>query len=95
MKISYSTVFEQTADQVWVVIRDFNSYPVTRLSDRVRSWVLCVVLSPSSRHIFKRSSAQFFSRQKIRFQDRGDSAMCVHDGKGAKPLPAKEISREH
>jgi hypothetical protein len=28
MKISYSTVFEQTADQVWAVIRDFNSYPV-------------------------------------------------------------------
>jgi hypothetical protein len=28
MKVSYSTVFEQTADQVWAVIRDFNSYPV-------------------------------------------------------------------
>ena len=28
MKISYSTVFEQTADRVWAVIRDFNSYPV-------------------------------------------------------------------
>jgi uncharacterized membrane protein len=27
MKVSYSTVFEQTADQVWAVIRDFNSYP--------------------------------------------------------------------
>lgn len=27
-KVSYSTVFEQTADQVWSVIRDFNSYPV-------------------------------------------------------------------
>ena len=27
-KVSYSTVFEQTADQVWAVIRDFNSYPV-------------------------------------------------------------------
>ena len=26
--VSYSTVFEQTADQVWAVIRDFNSYPV-------------------------------------------------------------------
>lgn len=26
-KVSYSTVFEQTADQVWGVIRDFNSYP--------------------------------------------------------------------
>lgn len=25
--VSYSTVFEQTADQVWAVIRDFNSYP--------------------------------------------------------------------
>jgi len=28
MKVSYSTVFEQTADRVWAVIRDFNSYPV-------------------------------------------------------------------
>ena len=28
MKVSYSTVFEQTADEVWAVIRDFNSYPV-------------------------------------------------------------------
>ncbi|HEX3408976.1 MAG TPA: SRPBCC family protein [Candidatus Binataceae bacterium] len=28
MKVSYSSVFEQTADQVWAVIRDFNSYPV-------------------------------------------------------------------
>ena len=27
-KVSYSTVFDQTADQVWAVIRDFNSYPV-------------------------------------------------------------------
>jgi Polyketide cyclase / dehydrase and lipid transport len=27
-KVSYSTVFTQTADQVWAVIRDFNSYPV-------------------------------------------------------------------
>ena len=27
-KVSYSTVFEQTADQVWAVIRDLNSYPV-------------------------------------------------------------------
>ena len=27
MKVSYSTVFEQTADQVWAIIRDFNSYP--------------------------------------------------------------------
>mgnify|MGYP003474199449 CR=1 FL=1 len=27
-KVSYSTVFEQTADQVWSIIRDFNSYPV-------------------------------------------------------------------
>ncbi len=27
-KVSYSTVFQQTADQVWAVIRDFNSYPV-------------------------------------------------------------------
>jgi hypothetical protein len=28
MKVSYSTVYDQTADQVWAVIRDFNSYPV-------------------------------------------------------------------
>ena len=27
-KVTYSTVFSQTADQVWAVIRDFNSYPV-------------------------------------------------------------------
>ncbi|MBI3797901.1 MAG: SRPBCC family protein [Deltaproteobacteria bacterium] len=27
-KVDYSTVLEQTADQVWAVIRDFNSYPV-------------------------------------------------------------------
>jgi ribosome-associated toxin RatA of RatAB toxin-antitoxin module len=27
-KVSYSTVFEQTVDQVWAMIRDFNSYPV-------------------------------------------------------------------
>ena len=26
--VTYSTVFEQSADQVWSVIRDFNSYPV-------------------------------------------------------------------
>jgi hypothetical protein len=26
-KVYYSTVFEQTADQVWGAIRDFNSYP--------------------------------------------------------------------
>jgi hypothetical protein len=26
--VTYSTTFEQTADQVWAVIRDFNSYPV-------------------------------------------------------------------
>jgi hypothetical protein len=26
--VSYSTVFAQTAEQVWAVIRDFNSYPV-------------------------------------------------------------------
>ena len=26
--VSYSTVFEQSADQVWTVIRDFNSYPM-------------------------------------------------------------------
>src|SRR5262245_25618374 len=25
--VTYSTVFEHTADQVWAVIRDFNSYP--------------------------------------------------------------------
>ena len=24
----YSTIFEQTADEVWDVIRDFNNYPV-------------------------------------------------------------------
>ena len=28
MKVSYSSVFNQTADQVWALIRDFNSYPV-------------------------------------------------------------------
>jgi len=28
IKVCYSTVFEQTADQVWAVIRNFNSYPV-------------------------------------------------------------------
>lgn len=32
-KVYYSTVFEQTADQVWAVIRDFNSYPVWVESD--------------------------------------------------------------
>jgi hypothetical protein len=26
-RVYYSTVFEQTADQVWSAIRDFNSYP--------------------------------------------------------------------
>jgi uncharacterized membrane protein len=26
-KVDYSTVLEQTADQVWAIIRDFNSYP--------------------------------------------------------------------
>jgi polyketide cyclase/dehydrase/lipid transport protein len=26
-RVNYSTVFEQTADQVWRAIRDFNSYP--------------------------------------------------------------------
>lgn len=26
-RVYYSTVFEQTADQVWHAIRDFNSYP--------------------------------------------------------------------
>ncbi|HTQ26323.1 MAG TPA: SRPBCC family protein [Candidatus Binataceae bacterium] len=26
-RVYYSTVFEQTADQVWRAIRDFNSYP--------------------------------------------------------------------
>ncbi len=26
--VSYSTIFDQTAGQVWAVIRDFNSYPV-------------------------------------------------------------------
>jgi hypothetical protein len=24
----YSTIFEQSADEIWNVIRDFNSYPV-------------------------------------------------------------------
>ena len=28
MKVSYSSVFDQSADRVWAVIRDFNSYPV-------------------------------------------------------------------
>src|ERR1700677_3882089 len=28
MKVFYSTVLEHSADQVWAVIRDFNSYPV-------------------------------------------------------------------
>ena len=28
MKVFYSTVFEENADQVWATIRDFNSYPV-------------------------------------------------------------------
>jgi hypothetical protein len=28
MKVSYSSVFARAADQVWAVIRDFNSYPV-------------------------------------------------------------------
>ena len=37
MKVSYSSVFAQTADQVWSVIRDFNSYPV---------WVASVTESP-------------------------------------------------
>jgi hypothetical protein len=32
---------------------------------------------------------------KIRFQHRGDRAMCVHDGRSTKPLPEKEISCEH
>jgi hypothetical protein len=32
---------------------------------------------------------------KNRFQRCGDRAMSVHDGRGAKPLPEKEISREH
>jgi len=27
-KVTYSTVFNHSADQVWAVIRDFNSYPV-------------------------------------------------------------------
>ncbi len=27
-KVSYSTVLDHPADQVWAVIRDFNSYPV-------------------------------------------------------------------
>jgi uncharacterized membrane protein len=28
MKVLYSTTFQETADQVWAIIRDFNSYPV-------------------------------------------------------------------
>ena len=28
MKVSYSSVFNHSADRVWAVIRDFNSYPV-------------------------------------------------------------------
>ncbi len=32
---------------------------------------------------------------KVRFQHRGDRAMYVHDGRSTKPLPEKEISREH
>lgn len=28
MNVFYSTVFKETADQVWAIIRDFNSYPV-------------------------------------------------------------------
>jgi Polyketide cyclase / dehydrase and lipid transport len=28
MKVAYSSVFEQSADCVWAIIRDFNSYPV-------------------------------------------------------------------
>jgi hypothetical protein len=34
-RVYYSTVFEQTADQVWHAIRDFNSYPewVTSVSE--------------------------------------------------------------
>ena len=27
-KAYYSTIFEQSADAVWSVIRDFNNYPV-------------------------------------------------------------------
>lgn len=34
MKVSYSTVFAQTADEVWAVIRDFNSYPRNAQADR-------------------------------------------------------------
>jgi hypothetical protein len=29
------------------------------------------------------------------FQRRGDRAMSVHDGRGTKPLPEREISLEH
>jgi hypothetical protein len=32
---------------------------------------------------------------KKRFQHRGDRAMSVHDGRGTKPLPEKEISDEY
>jgi hypothetical protein len=28
MKVFYSSIFAQTADRVWAIIRDFNSYPV-------------------------------------------------------------------
>jgi len=41
MKVSYSTVFKQTADQVWAVIRDFNSYPmwVARSPSEKYNWL--------------------------------------------------------
>ena len=32
---------------------------------------------------------------KKRFQHGGDRAISVHDGRGTKPLPEKEISLEH
>jgi len=37
----------------------------------------------------------FAKDAKNRFQHRGDRAMSVHDGRGTKPLPEKEISIEH
>jgi ATP dependent DNA ligase domain len=43
MKVSYSSVFNQTADQVWAVIRDFNSYPVwvATVTEMVVCWRRC------------------------------------------------------
>jgi hypothetical protein len=37
----------------------------------------------------------FTQDEKNRFHRCGDRAMSVHDGRGTKPLPEKEISLEH